>query len=163
MGGEETQVSGQIFRVKKLEPVLVRPASQTDDGFYFLSNLDQTMAFIVETLYCFRGNATENAGEVMREALAKVLVHYYPLAGCLVRGSDGKLVVKCTGEGVEFVEAFAEHEMEFLGDITMLDPVKLKKLVHKFPETMDIVQVPLLTVQVIKIPASRADSMDFNA
>lgn len=63
---------------------------------------------------------------------------------------------------MEFVEAFAEHEMEFLGDTTMLDPVKLKKLVHKFPETMDTVQVPLLTVQVIQIPASRADSMDFN-
>lgn len=146
--GEEVQGNEEIFTVKKLEPVLLGPAFQTYEGIYFLSNLDQPLAYIIETVYCFRGEASQSTGEVLKEALAKVLVYYYPLAGTLMRGSDGKLVVRCPGEGVVFVEAIAEHEMEVLGDITMPDPVKLKKLVHTFPETMDIVQLPLLTVQV---------------
>ncbi|XP_058070578.1 omega-hydroxypalmitate O-feruloyl transferase-like [Magnolia sinica] len=142
---------GDAFTVKKLDPVLVRPAEETNGGFYFLSNLDQNIATIIQTVYCFKGdksNGVATPGKVIRQALAKVLVHFYPLAGSLTIGSDGKLVVRCTGEGVVFVEAAADHEIEVLGDISVPDPNKLGKLVHTYPSARNLLEIPLLTVQV---------------
>lgn len=49
---------------------------------------------------------------MIKEALAKVLVYYYPLAGKLVEDSDGKLIVDCTGEGAVFVEAVSDYELQ---------------------------------------------------
>ncbi|GLJ15158.1 hypothetical protein SUGI_0247920 [Cryptomeria japonica] len=50
----------------------------------------------------------QDPAKVIREALAKVLVHYYPLAGRLRKAAAGKLKVEYTGEGVLFVEADAD-------------------------------------------------------
>ncbi|KAL6009579.1 hypothetical protein ACLOJK_000007 [Asimina triloba] len=154
---EATQENGQEFTVNKLEPVLVRPSEKTDvGGLYFLSNLDQNIAMIVETIYCFDGNKTDKDGDaaaaakVIKEALAKVLVYYYPLAGRLEIASDGKLIVRCTGEGVPFVEAESEHEIGVLGDISIPHPAKLTKLLHTYPHAKSLLEIPLLAVQVTK-------------
>lgn len=143
--------NGFQLSVKKLsEPTLVPPAEETKKGLYFLSNLDQNIAVIVRTVYCFktdeRGN--EKAGEVMKNALRKVLVHYYPLAGRLTISSEGKLIVDCTGEGALFVEAEANCSMEEIGDITKPDPGTLGMLVYDIPEAKHILQMPPLVAQV---------------
>ncbi|KAG8054120.1 hypothetical protein GUJ93_ZPchr0001g29881 [Zizania palustris] len=39
--------------VKRGEPSLVAPAEETTRGLYYLSNLDQNIAVIVQTVYCF--------------------------------------------------------------------------------------------------------------
>ncbi|KAG4938328.1 hypothetical protein JHK86_044469 [Glycine max] len=145
--------NGFQLSVKKLsEPTLVPPAEETKKGLYFLSNLDQNIAVIVRTVYCFktdeRGN--EKAGEVMKNALRKVLVHYYPLAGRLTISSEGKLIVDCTGEGALFVEAEANCSMEEIGDITKPDPGTLGMLVYDIPEAKHILQMPPLVAQVTK-------------
>lgn len=121
------------------------------NGSYLISPLDHSLAIIAETVYCYKGDEkkpSDDACWVIRSALAKVLVHYYPLAGSLVMSSEGELMVQCTGEGAVFVEAVAEHDMEVLGDISVPDPEKLGLLVHSFPETMNIIEIPILTVQV---------------
>ena len=132
------------------EPTLVAPAEETKKGMYFLSNLDQNIAVIVRTVYCFktadRGN--EKAGEVIKNALKKVLVHYYPLAGRLSISSEGKLIVDCTGEGALFVEAEANCSMEEIGDTTKPDPGTLGKLVYNIPDAKHILQMPPLVAQV---------------
>ncbi|XVF44779.1 hypothetical protein PTKIN_Ptkin02bG0151300 [Pterospermum kingtungense] len=66
-----------------------------------------------------------NATEIIKESLAKILVEFYPFAGCLCVTKDGKMVVRCTGEGVPFVEAVSNSTIEELGDISRVDPVKL--------------------------------------
>ncbi|XXG63381.1 hypothetical protein AAC387_Pa05g1588 [Persea americana] len=145
--------TGEILRVNKLEPILVRPDGETPDGSYFISTLDQSLAVVAETVYCYKGDEkkpSDDGYRVIRIALAKVLVHYYPLAGSLVMNSEGELMVRCTGEGAAFVEAVAEHDMEVLGDISVPDLEKLGLLVHTFPETMNIVEIPILTVQVTR-------------
>ena len=43
------------------EPSLVPPAEETPSGLYYLSNLDQNIAVIVQTVYCFR--ATDGGGD----------------------------------------------------------------------------------------------------
>ncbi|CAA6664029.1 unnamed protein product [Spirodela intermedia] len=69
----------------------------------------------------------------MREALGRVLVHYYPLAGRVVLSSEGKLAVDCTGEGAVFVEADAGCDLAALGDISSTDTAALGTLVCDFP------------------------------
>lgn len=144
--------NGNVFqlRVKQGEPTLVSPAEETDKGLYFLSNLDQNIAVIVRTIYCFKSDEKDNskAGEVIKDALKKVLVHYYPLAGRLAISSEGKLIVDCTGEGAVFVEAEADCTIEDIGDITKPDPETLGKLIYDIPGAKNILEVPPLVAQV---------------
>ncbi|KAJ1286893.1 hypothetical protein BS78_03G387200 [Paspalum vaginatum] len=135
------------------EPSLVPPAEETPTGLYYLSNLDQNIAVIVQTVYCFRPAADgggRSACDVLRESLAKVLVHYYPLAGRLTISGEGKLVVDCTGEGAVFVEAEADCAMADIGDVTEPDPSVLGKLVYSVPGAKNILEMPLLSAQVTK-------------
>jgi hypothetical protein len=59
----------------------------------------------------------EDPVKVVKEALPKVLVHYYPFAGRLRDLDSAKLTVDCTGEGVLFVEADADISLEEFGDL----------------------------------------------
>ncbi|CDY68497.1 BnaCnng59260D [Brassica napus] len=141
------------LEVLQKEPAaLVKPESETPNGLYFLSNLDQNIAVIVRTIYCFkseeRGN--EEAVQVIKKALSQVLVHYYPLAGRLTISPEGKLTVDCTEEGVVFVEAEANCKMDEIGDITKPDPETLGKLVYDVVEAKNILEVPPVTAQVTK-------------
>lgn len=149
--GGITDVKGSI-KVKQGEPTLVPPADDTQKGLYYLSNLDQNIAVIVQTIYCFKdeGRGNEGAADVIREALAKVLVHYYPLAGRLTISPEGKLIVDCTGEGAVFVEAEADCEMDDIGDIAKPDPVTLGKFVYNVPGAKNILEIPPLAAQVTK-------------
>ncbi|CAA0806911.1 Omega-hydroxypalmitate O-feruloyl transferase [Striga hermonthica] len=134
------------------KPTLVPPADETKNGLYFLSNLDQNIAVIVRTIYCFksgdRGN--EDAVGVIKDALSKVLVLYYPLAGRLAISPEMKLIVDCTGEGAVFVEAEAECELKELGDITKPDPERLGKFVYDVPGAKNVLEIPPLAAQVTK-------------
>ncbi|XP_010252750.1 PREDICTED: omega-hydroxypalmitate O-feruloyl transferase-like [Nelumbo nucifera] len=142
--------------ITKSEPITVRPATKTDDdGFYYLSNLDIHVNFILEMLFCFKADDDRRSGgvvgsDVFKSALSKVLVHYYPLAGVLTTDSDGRLTVECTGEGVQFVEAVADCDIDALGDISKRDPALLEKFAHVFPEATSTLQAPLLTLQVTR-------------
>ncbi|XP_059644737.1 omega-hydroxypalmitate O-feruloyl transferase-like [Cornus florida] len=146
--------NGNVFElsVKLKQPALVPPAKETEKGLYFLSNLDQNIAVIVRTIYCFKSDerGNEKAGQVIREALERVLVHYYPLAGRLTVSTEGKLIVDCTGEGAVFVEAEANGTIEEIGDITKPDPVTLGKLVYDIPAASNILDIPPLVAQVTK-------------
>lgn len=136
--------------VKHEQPTLVPPAEKTEKGLYFLSNLDQNIAVIVRTIYCFRSDSrgNEEAAEVIKKALSDVLVHYYPLAGRLTISLEGKLIVDCTGEGAVFIEAEANCSIEEIGDITKPDPVTLGKLVYDIPGAKNILEIPPLVAQV---------------
>ncbi|RXH77861.1 hypothetical protein DVH24_039832 [Malus domestica] len=146
-------ISDQAFEliVKKEEPTLVPPESETEKGLHYLSNLDQNIAVTVRTMYCFKSDSKGNdeAAKVIKSALSKILVHYYPFAGKLIISTEGKLIVDCTGDGAVFVEAEANCEMEKIGDTTKPDPKTLGNLVHDIPGA-NILEIPLLTVQVTK-------------
>ncbi|KAL6280860.1 hypothetical protein ACE6H2_017741 [Prunus campanulata] len=147
-------ISGKAFElsVLKEEPTLVPPVEETEKGLYYLSNLDQNIAVIVRTIYCFKSDlkGNEEAVAIIKSALSKVLVHYYPLAGRLSISTEGKLIVDCTGDGAVFVEAEANCEMEKIGDITKPDPLTLGKLVHDIPGAKNILEIPPLVAQVTK-------------
>ncbi|XP_050377063.1 omega-hydroxypalmitate O-feruloyl transferase-like [Argentina anserina] len=138
--------------VKKEEPTLVPPAEDTDKGLYFLSNLDQNIAVRVRTLYYYKSDIKGNkdVAEIMKKALSRVLVPYYPMAGRLSISTEGKLIVDCTGDGAVFVEAEANCEMEEMGDITKPDSVILANLIYDIPGAKNILEIPPLVAQVTR-------------
>ncbi|KAK2445308.1 omega-hydroxypalmitate O-feruloyl transferase [Trifolium repens] len=145
-------ISTVELNVKQGEPIRVQPKEETEKGLYFLSNLDQNIAVPMRTIYCFksetRGN--EKAAQVIKDALSKILVPYHPMAGKLIISSEGKLIVDNTGEGAVFVEAEADCGIDEIGDLTKPDPHRLGKLVYNTPGAKNILEMPLMTVQVTK-------------
>ncbi|XP_039154632.1 fatty alcohol:caffeoyl-CoA acyltransferase [Eucalyptus grandis] len=79
---EALTISGGAMTVRKFKPVTVQPESETPNGFYFLSSLDQAIPFTMMTIYRYE-KGSGNVGEVLKQALSKVLVLYYPLAGSM--------------------------------------------------------------------------------
>ncbi|CAN1295759.1 Omega-hydroxypalmitate O-feruloyl transferase [Linum perenne] len=138
--------------VKKWNHCLVSPAETKFEigSVYFLSNIDDDLT-ILRTIYCFKSDSRGNdaAGDVIKDALSKVLVHYYPLAGRVTVTPEGKFAVKCTGEGVVFVEAEANCALKDV-DFSRPDKVTRAKLVvNEVPGVENKFDIPL-AVQVTK-------------
>lgn len=139
------------FSVTKKAPVLVAPAGKTPTGGRLpLSFFDRLPAvnFFVEVLFVFRRG--DEPAKVIREAVAKVLVPYYPVAGRLAKDADdGKLQVACTGEGLWFVEASAGFGLE---DVEYLEcqPLMMPKeqLLPLLPPDIDQSDVSFMMLQV---------------
>ncbi|KAJ6880544.1 omega-hydroxypalmitate O-feruloyl transferase-like [Populus alba x Populus x berolinensis] len=108
---------GDQLSIRKSEPVLIELETRTHSGFFFLSNLDQVITNFVHIVYLYkakkRGGGLDTLSDIFKQSMAKILVHYYPLAGRLRLGSDGKYNVECINEGVLFVEARANYTGAF--------------------------------------------------
>ncbi|KAK9160034.1 hypothetical protein Syun_006375 [Stephania yunnanensis] len=137
---------------------MVRPSKPTPTGILNLSVIDKVimLQFYVTALFVFR-DGNENSANIIKEALSKALVPYYPLAGRLQDTDDdddnGKgLHISCTGEGVWFVEACANCS---LADLNYLDEApqgtQEKLIPDPFPaETMDLKTIMLIQVTSFK-------------
>ncbi|EEE52157.1 hypothetical protein OsJ_34004 [Oryza sativa Japonica Group] len=127
--------------VKRGEPELVAPAEATPTG--------------EKRVYCYKppaasGGDNGDAVAVLRDALAKVLVHYHPLAGRLTISAEMKLAVELTGEGAVFVAADAGYDLADVGDLTKPDPAALGHLVYSIPGAKNILEMPPMTAQVTR-------------
>ncbi|CAI0434856.1 unnamed protein product [Linum tenue] len=98
---------------------LVQPFRRTPSGRLDLSFIDSlpVLRCNARTLHVFRRGGAE-AAAVIREALSKALVTYYPLAGRLEQLET--LLVDCSAEGVWFVEASADGSVT-LDDVNCFD------------------------------------------
>ena len=86
--------------------------------------------------------------KVIKAALAKALVYYYPFAGRLREGRNWKLMVDCTGEGILFVEADADITLEQLGDTIQPPCPYIDEFLRDVPGSNGILGWPLLLIQV---------------
>ncbi|KAI3742703.1 hypothetical protein L1987_60396 [Smallanthus sonchifolius] len=93
----------------------------------------------------------KNPTSVIREALAKVLVFYYPFAGRLKEGPSRKLLVDCSGEGVLFIEAEADVTFEQFGDALHPPFPCLDELLYDVPRSSGTIDSPLLLIQVTRL------------
>nr|POE98812.1 putrescine hydroxycinnamoyltransferase 1 [Quercus suber] len=78
--------------------------------------------------------------EVLKKALAKALVPYYALAGEIVPNSVGEPEILCSNRGVDFIEGFADIELQNL-NLYRADETMGRKLVPKKKNGMLAVQV----------------------
>ncbi|XP_031274324.1 shikimate O-hydroxycinnamoyltransferase-like [Pistacia vera] len=84
--------------------------------------------------------------EVLKEALSKVLVAFYPIAGRLARDENGRLEIDCNEEGVLFFEAQTNCVLDDLGDFT--PSFKISQLVPKTESFNHFSSCPLLVIQL---------------
>ncbi|KAL2643451.1 hypothetical protein R1flu_011038 [Riccia fluitans] len=106
-------VGGVSFRPTGVLRSLVTPSQPTkvENEWLPLSNLDRvaTPAFS-STIHFFDGGVStdrsfESVVASLKESLAEVLVHFFPLAGRLELTDDGSMNLHCNDAGAVFIQA----------------------------------------------------------
>ncbi|GLJ11812.1 hypothetical protein SUGI_0177670 [Cryptomeria japonica] len=143
------------FKVRRQEAVLVAPSLPTPREILYLSNIDDQagLRFHIPFVQFYKHNILkeyQDPAKVIREALGKVLVHYYPFAGRLREAAAGKLLVECTGEGVLFVEADADVTLAEFGNVQPPIP-GFDDLLHDILSPQTVINSPLLLIQVMRL------------
>ncbi|KAJ6731709.1 TRICHOTHECENE 3-O-ACETYLTRANSFERASE [Salix purpurea] len=132
------------------ESSMVTPIQDTPNRRLEVTNLDLFHAkYHVPVLILYRPNGSANffEVEVLKEALSKVLVSFYPVAGRLARDANGRVEINCNGEGVLFVEAETDSAMDDFVDLKRSD--ELPQLIPTV-DYSDISSYPLLVLQVTR-------------
>ena len=140
------------FEVKRCEPELVVPAKPTPHELKYLSDIDNQGGMrsnLTRTILFYKNNPSmqwKDPVKVIREALGRALIYYYPFAGRLKEGRDGKLVVDCNGEGVMFIEADAVVTLDQLG-LPIQPPFPfIDEVLYNVPGSDGILGCPLLLI-----------------
>ncbi|KAL5766342.1 hypothetical protein ACOSP7_016959 [Xanthoceras sorbifolium] len=149
---------GQVFSVKRQSPELIVPARPTPREVKQLSDIDdqESLRFQVPVIFFYKNDPSptmkgRDPVKVIREAIGRALVFYYPLAGRLREGLNRKLTVDCTGEGVLFIEADANSTLEMLGDAIEPPCPYLDDLLYNVPGSDAILGCPLMLIQVTRL------------
>ncbi|KAF8722602.1 hypothetical protein HU200_022437 [Digitaria exilis] len=144
------------FTVRRKPSELVSPASPTPRELKRLSDIDDQdgLRFHIPVIQFYRRNALMGARDpapVIRGAIARALVHYYPFAGRLRELEGRKLAVDCTGEGVLFIEADADVRLDHFGDALQPPFPCLDELIFDVPGSSEVLGSPLLLFQVTRL------------
>ena len=114
--------------VEILESCMVTPSeAATPKHGVWLSNLDLLVARShTPTVYVYRPSSGPAffSPDVLKAALSKVLVPFYPLSGRLGRDGAGRPEIHCTGDGVLFVTARADATLQDLGGFVPSDELR---------------------------------------
>ncbi|KAL7000254.1 Benzyl alcohol O-benzoyltransferase [Sarracenia purpurea var. burkii] len=147
-----------VFTVRRQPPELIAPAEPTPHELKLLSDIDdqEGVRFQIPIIQFYRNNPSMGMGGrdpvmVIREAIARTLVFYYPFAGRLREGPARKLMVDCTGEGVMFIEANADVTLDQFGDALQPPFPCLEELLFDVPGSGAILNCPLLLIQVTRM------------
>ncbi|KAK4479657.1 hypothetical protein RD792_015185, partial [Penstemon davidsonii] len=110
----------KTMKINIKDTTLVRPAEATPNGSLWISNIDVVMHnYHTPTVYFYRrppGVANFFDSAVLKAALGRALVAFYPAAGRLNMNEDGRIEINCNSEGVLFVEAESDGSLDDLGE-----------------------------------------------
>lgn len=155
MSSEATSLA---FKVERCEPELIVPTKPTPHEWKQLSDIDdqQSFRFQVPMIHFYPQNPNMEGRDpvtVIKEAVAKTLVFYYPFAGRVREKFGKKLFVECTGEGVLFIEANADVSLQQFQDSSSLQPPFpcMDQLLYDVPDSDGILDSPLLLIQVFML------------
>ncbi|KAJ4828730.1 hypothetical protein Tsubulata_022136, partial [Turnera subulata] len=157
MAAPPPTTSSLVFKVHRREPELIRPAKPTPHEFKDLSDIEdqEGLRFIYMRVLLFYRYSPSMQGKdpvkILREALAKTLVFYYPMAGRVREGPNRKLRVECNGEGVLFIEAEADVTLEQFGAAPQPPYPCMDELLFDVPGSTEIENCPILLVQVTRL------------
>uniref|UniRef100_A0A2P2KYJ4 Shikimate O-hydroxycinnamoyltransferase-like n=1 Tax=Rhizophora mucronata TaxID=61149 RepID=A0A2P2KYJ4_RHIMU len=146
-----------MVKINIKKSCLVRPVQDTPNERLWVSKLDLqfTKRGYIPTVYFYRHNGSSNffEAEALKEALTKVLVIYYPVAGRLAVDENGRIEINCNNEGVLFVEADTDSVLDDLGhDFTPGEQVMklVPTLALNYSSDTDLSTYPLLLLQVTR-------------
>lgn len=132
------------------ESTMVRPAEETPRIKLWNSNVDLVVPnFHTPSVYFYRPSGATNFfdAKVMKDALSRALVPFYPMGGRLKRDEDGRIEIDCQGQGVLFVEAESDGMVDDFGDFA--PTLELRKLIPAVDYSQGIESYPLLVLQVL--------------
>lgn len=159
------------FLLERKDVVFVKPAKPTLFEVLSLSSIDNdpNLELLCQSIYVYQakpkpifsnGNArhhddvaskvnsqeadSSDPTHVIKDAISKVLVHYYPLAGKLKRESDGRLQLTCNGDGVPFLVATANCQLSSLNYLDGVDVEIAKQFVFDLPSKSEYGYHPLV-------------------
>ncbi|KAH7547502.1 hypothetical protein FEM48_Zijuj01G0316800 [Ziziphus jujuba var. spinosa] len=130
------------------ETTMVKPAEETPRRGIWLSNVDLVVSNMhTPTVYFYRptGHGFFDS-TILKEALSRTLVHFYPIAGRYRRNDSGRIEIHCNGEGVLFVEAETSSCIDDFGDFT--PTLNLRKLIPTVNYSAGINSFPFLVAQI---------------
>ncbi|KAJ3691934.1 hypothetical protein LUZ60_012284 [Juncus effusus] len=140
------------FTVTKISEGPIKPAEPTPSPTLPLAWVDRypTHRGLVESMHLFRSGSDSNPAKVIREALAKALVFFYPLAGRIVEPVQGEPAIECSAQGVYFAEAKADCSLE---DVKYLNrPLLLSKEdLVPYPKSEDWGVEPHNTIMMMQV------------
>ncbi|XWS72649.1 hypothetical protein CRYUN_Cryun02cG0058400 [Craigia yunnanensis] len=140
------------MEISTKKSTMVYPAEVTPKHRLWSTNLELLMTLHhVPTVYFFRPNGSSNFfdPQVLMEALSKVLVPFYPMAGRLGRDEKGRVEIICNSEGALFIEAETDSVIDdLIGDT--FHSSELWRLVPKVDYSADISSYPLILTQVTR-------------
>ncbi|XP_021738744.1 benzyl alcohol O-benzoyltransferase-like [Chenopodium quinoa] len=153
IGGTKTSL---MFNIARRAPELIAPARPTPYEFKELSDIDdqEGLRFQIPVIQFYRkeeNHSGRDPARVIKEAVAKALVWYYPFAGRLREKAGRKLVVECNGEGIMFIEADADVSLEDFGDALQPPFPRLEELVFDVPGSTHVLDTPLILIQVTRL------------
>lgn len=135
------------FSVTRIARGLVAPSGPTPSGVLELSVVDRlpVLRCNARTLHIFRNGP--GAAQVIREALSKALIPYYPLAGRLHVSDQKELQIACSGDGIWFVEALTDCTLDAVNYFDDAMSIPYEKLLPTPPQETDGLD-PLVQMQV---------------
>ncbi|GMH15886.1 hypothetical protein Nepgr_017727 [Nepenthes gracilis] len=128
---------------------MVQPAHETPNRSLWNSNVDLVVPSMhTPSVYFYRTNGLPNFFDpkVLKDALSRALVPFYPMAGRLKRDEDGRIMIDCNAEGVLFVEAESSSVIDDFGDFA--PTLELRRLIPAVDYSRGISSYPLLVLQV---------------
>ncbi|XP_074288137.1 benzyl alcohol O-benzoyltransferase-like [Silene latifolia] len=146
-----------IFKVTRQPPELITPAEPTPNEMKELSDIDdqEGLRIHVPGIQFYRSVPSMlgmDPAKVIKEAVSRALVLFYPLAGRLREKDGKKLVVEYTGEGVLFTEADADVRLDEFSEEQLYPPVPcMEELLHNYPGSDAILNSPLVLLQVTRL------------
>ncbi|GMN23477.1 hypothetical protein TIFTF001_000125 [Ficus carica] len=140
------------FSLVKKDVELVKPSKPTpSDIILSFSSIDNLIGLevLTPTIFVYQPKSKsqpsdlhddhdvhdqQDAAEVIKEALSKALVYYYPLAGRLKRQQDdGRLKLTCNANGVPFLVASADCSLSSLNYFDGIDVQITKQFIFDSP------------------------------
>ncbi|XP_074313298.1 benzyl alcohol O-benzoyltransferase-like [Silene latifolia] len=147
-----------VFKVTRQTPELITPAAPTRYEFKELSDIDDQpgLWMRVPGIQFYRSAPSmlgADPARVIKEAVSKALVPFYPLAGRLRKKEGNKLVVECNAEGVMFTEADAEVSLDEFSEAQLHPPIPcIDELLYDELDGYDgILNSPLVLIQVTRL------------
>ncbi|GAU47999.1 hypothetical protein TSUD_404760 [Trifolium subterraneum] len=145
-----------LFKVKRHDHEFVKPSKPTPHTIKLLSDVDDqpTLRFQIPVIQFYKYDPNmegKDPVDVIRKALSKTLVFYYPFAGRLRECPRGKLMVDCNDEGVLFIEADADVSLKEFGDALVPPFPCLDELLFDVPGSSEVINTPILLIQVTRL------------
>uniref|UniRef100_A0A803LR24 Uncharacterized protein n=1 Tax=Chenopodium quinoa TaxID=63459 RepID=A0A803LR24_CHEQI len=146
----------KIIKITRQEAVVVVLEKPSRRELKELSDIDDQQGLRVrpQVTMAFKANRSKvgkDPAKVIKEALAKALMYYYPFAGRLREGPNRKLMVDCNDEGVLFIEADANVGLEEIRTRILPPCPLLEDFLYDIPGSKGIIGLPLLLFQVTRL------------